>query len=246
MTILPPIFIKLILEWATARGRGQEAKAHVALLYVASLFGSQMAASLCTSQALIIGRRLCIRARALIIAEVFTKTLRRKDLAGKALVGGETKPGDVDAAESQDGDGPASAGRVQNLVSVDASRIAELFAYIHFFFPEAPLTIAVALTMLFKTIGYSGFAAVGTMLLLLPFQAGVARFFMRYQNQVLSAADDRLSLTTEVFQTIKVLKFFAWETKFKHSLQEKREAELNALRKRVIVFATGGVSMCKS
>ena len=245
-TVLPPIFLRLLLEWATGRGRGQKVQAHVAMLYVAGLFCAQMAISLCRSRSLLIGRRLSIRARALVVIEVFTKTLRRKDLAGKALVDGENKAEDAGAVDDQDGEGPASAGRIQNLVSVDASRIAELFAYIHFFLPEAPLSIVIAMTLLVNTIGYSAFAAVGTMLLLIPFQTVVARFFMRYQNQLLSAADDRLSLTTEVFQAIKILKFFAWEEKFNEKLREKREAELTALKKRIIVFATGGIPMCKS
>jgi ABC-type multidrug transport system fused ATPase/permease subunit len=246
--VLPPVFIRLLLTWTTKRSRGEDAPAHVALLYVAGMFLAQMASSLCMSQSLIIGRRLCVRAKALIIAEVFTKTLRRKDLAGKALVTGENKPEDAnnkDAAKAEE-EGPASAGRIQNLVSVDASRIADLFAYIHFFFPEAPLTIGMALALLFKTIGVSAFAAFGTMILLVPAQTLVARFFMKYQNQVLVAADDRLSLTTEIFQAIKVLKFFAWERKFNDMLQKKRERELTALKKRVVVFAAGGIALCKS
>lgn len=74
------------------------------------------------SQALIIGRRLCIRVKALIISEVFTKSLRRKDLAGRALVQGEKDPKDAKTAPDAEDEGPASAGRIQNLVSVDASR----------------------------------------------------------------------------------------------------------------------------
>jgi len=124
VTVLPPVFINLLLNWTAARQRGEDAKPHVALLYVVGLFCAQMATSMCMSQALIIGRRLCIRAKALVIAEVFTKSLRRKDLAGKALVQGEKDPKDAEAAATgqQEAEGPASAGRIQNLVSVDASR----------------------------------------------------------------------------------------------------------------------------
>jgi len=106
--------------------------------------------------------------------------------------------------------------------------------------------IIVSLAMLFKLIGFSAFAAVGAMLCLTPYQSTIARLFMRYQNQVLNAADDRLTLTTEVFQAIKVLKFFAWERKFAQKLAEKRDAELHALRQRVTVFALGGVALCES
>lgn len=99
--------------------------------------------------------------------------------------------------------------------------------------------------MLFKLIGFSAFAAVGTMLCLTPYQSTVARLFMRYQTQVLNAADARLTLTTEVFQNIKVLKFFAWEKKFAEKLAERREIELQALRKSAIVFAFGAAGQCR-
>ena len=104
--------------------------------------------------------------------------------------------------------------------------------------------ILLAIFMLFRTIGVSAFAAVGTMILLLPFQTIIARLFTVFQTRVLAAADDRLNLTTEVFQAIKALKFFAWEPKFMAMLSEKRDRELAALRKRVVVFALGGVSLC--
>lgn len=99
--------------------------------------------------------------------------------------------------------------------------------------------------MLFRLIGFSAFAAVGIMLCLTPYQSIIARFFVRYQHQVLNAADARLTLTAEVFQAIKVLKFFAWETKFAEKLAGKREVELRALRNRATVFALGASAQCE-
>lgn len=68
---------------------------------------------------------------------------------------------------------------------------------------------------------------------------------MHYQNQTVNAADARLTLTTEVFQAIKVLKYFAWEKKFAEKLTDKREVELRALRKRAIVFTLGAAAECE-
>lgn len=248
-SVMMPLFIRLLLQWTTARAIGEAAPIHVALLYVLGLFCSQMATSISQCQALIIGRRLCVRAKALVIAEVFTKALRRKDLAGQAGASSGAKgpaSGNKAGSAQNTREEPASTGRVQNLVSVDAARIAELFAYIHWLPVEAPLTVALALTLLYSTIGYSAFAAVGAMVFLLPCQTVVARLFMRYQNQVLVAADHRLSLTTEVFQAIKILKFFAWEEKFAKKLEERRQVELVALQKRVVIFAISGMFLCRS
>lgn len=244
--VVIPLFIRLLLRWATDRTNGVPVQTHVALLYVAGLFCAQEAASISQGQALIIGRRLCVRAKALIVAEVFTKTLRRKDLAGqstkseKGATDSEANADDVADADNE----TASAGRIQNLIAVDAVRVADLFSYIHWFPIEAPLTIFLATGLLFNTIGLSAFAAIATMVLLLPLQTVVARLFMRYQNQLLKASDDRLSLTNEVFQAIKAIKFAAWEGKFAQKLNERREAELSALRKRIVAFAANGIFLC--
>lgn len=123
LAVLPSLFINLLLNWTTARSKGVDAQAHVAVLYIAGMFCAQMAVSLTRSRSLIMGRRLCIRAKALVITEVFTKALRRKDLAGKALVEGAKGVQDAKAAEpGKEDEGPATAGRIQNLVSVDATR----------------------------------------------------------------------------------------------------------------------------
>lgn len=125
LVVLLPLFVNLILQWTTARQHGADAKVHVALFYITGLFCAQMLTAMTNLQAVHIGRRLCTRAKALVIAEVFTKSLRRKDLAGKALVQREEDTTDAKAAANgQEEKGPASAGRIQNLVSVDASQSA--------------------------------------------------------------------------------------------------------------------------
>lgn len=123
IVILPPLFINLILKWTAARQGGVNAKVHVALSYVIAMFCAQVAASSCSSYTLMLGRRLNIRVKALIIAEVFNKSLRRKDLAGKALLQCEKDPKVADSvASGKQGEESASAGKIQNLVGVDASR----------------------------------------------------------------------------------------------------------------------------
>lgn len=99
--------------------------------------------------------------------------------------------------------------------------------------------------MLFHFIGLSAIATVGAMIAQYLYQVGAARFQYIYEKETLVAADDRLSLTTEIMQSIKTLKFLAWERGFVDRLQTKRMKELYAVRKRVAVGAMISLVTCE-
>lgn len=119
--------------------------------------------------ALWIGRRICIRLRSILIAEVFTKALRRTDSARIAKALASAAPGldpldaahDKIAAEAtkdagddsseKKGDGDdATEGKILNLVSVDAFSVSEIAAYMLYLVPEAPVTIGLAIYFLYS------------------------------------------------------------------------------------------------
>lgn len=74
---------------------------NVAWLFVVLLFVTAVISTVCSGQALFIGRRICIRLRAVIIGEVYAKALRRKAAAGSDKVLGEAK---ANAKDSKDGE----------------------------------------------------------------------------------------------------------------------------------------------
>lgn len=99
--------------------------------------------------------------------------------------------------------------------------------------------------MLFQTIGLSAIAAVAAMICQYLYQAAAARISYKYQKEVLTAGDDRLSLTSEIIHSVKTLKFLAWERGFAERLQSKRMVEMHALRKQVAVRAMISVVTCE-
>ncbi|GJN92324.1 hypothetical protein Rhopal_005354-T1 [Rhodotorula paludigena] len=94
MNGIPPLMLKGILAHIAARSRGEQAPIHVAVLYAWILFLTTVVGSVGSSQSLFIGRRICIRLRSIIVGEVFTKALRRKDQAGSSA----TTRGEADVA----------------------------------------------------------------------------------------------------------------------------------------------------
>jgi ABC-type multidrug transport system fused ATPase/permease subunit len=53
----------------------------------------------------------------------------------------------------------------------------------------------------------------------------------------MAATDKRIHTTNEVLQNIRIIKFFAWEHRFSNIVNEKRSAELKALRSKYILWA---------
>ncbi|GAA5950453.1 hypothetical protein JCM3765_004553 [Sporobolomyces pararoseus] len=245
----PPLFLQGILAHLARRQRNEESPTHVAVLYAWGLFITTIVGALGSSQALYIGRRICIRLRSIIISEAFTKALRRKDQAGSSAPKKEEEaegdvPEEISKAEEEstkeasedDSETSASSGKIINLISVDTYRVSEVCAYLHFLASEMPLSIVVIVYLLFRLLGWSAIAGVITLVVLLPIQTQIASLYNRYQEQLLAAADARLTLATEVITQVRIVKYFGWESKMSEKMDETRKKELNALWKRALTM----------
>ncbi|KAL8281440.1 hypothetical protein RQP46_006124 [Phenoliferia psychrophenolica] len=242
---LPPLFLKGILGHINRRQRGEEAPLHVALLYAGALFFFQILGALAASQSLFIGRRICIRLRSIIVGEVFTKALRRKDMAGSSVAKADdpdAKPDGKDKDEKKPTEDEeaekASSGKILNLVSVDTFRLSEVCAYLHFIWPELSLTIVITVVLLFRVLGLSAIAGLTVLVLITPLQAAASRLFYVYQKRLLAAADGRLNLATEVIASVRIVK---WERKFLEKMQVTRDKELAALWARALTMVAGSI-----
>ncbi|WVQ80023.1 hypothetical protein IAT38_002124 [Cryptococcus sp. DSM 104549] len=229
---LPPNGLRLLLQFVKDRETSDQ-PGHVAVLYVGMMVVGQIFSALILGQSLMIGRRLCIRIRAIIVTEVFAKALRRRDLTGevkKAKVGKDGKPQDGGAP----GEGTASEGKIANLVSVDAFATSEICAYFYYLF-SCPAAVIVNCFLLYNTLGVASFAGIAVLLLIMPLQGLIGRLYSIIQRRFMSATDARLEGVTEVIAHIKLIKFNAWEGMFFDRMSEARQKELGVLAQR---FAT--------
>lgn len=92
-TFAPTLLLKAILEYVESPG---QAPINVLWLYVIGLPVLDMVRSFSDNMALWIGRKICIRVRAIVVGEIYAKALRRKAAAGKdkALLEAKKSPED--------------------------------------------------------------------------------------------------------------------------------------------------------
>jgi hypothetical protein len=92
LTFAPSLLLRVLLEYTETPEKYPK---NVAWLWVVLLFVTGVANSLASSRALFIGRRICIRLRAIIIGEIYAKALRRKAAAAEIALGDEEETKDA-------------------------------------------------------------------------------------------------------------------------------------------------------
>lgn len=258
----PTLLLKAILEYIEDP---DSAPRNVIWLYVILLAFTDILRSLADQQALWIGRKICIRLRAIIIGEIYAKALRRKAASGSdSVLGAKKGPKNVGkrswwrrvlgkkkdeqsangeqtppaAAEiEKKTDEQANVGTIINLMSVDSFKVSEVTAYLHFLFAAAPTQLIVAVYLLYRILGKSSIPGLVVMAILLPVNIGFARGFGAAQKKIMAATDKRIHTTNEVLENIRIIKYFAWEKRFTDVVNDKRADELKALRLKYIIWA---------
>ncbi|KAJ5573698.1 uncharacterized protein N7459_008125 [Penicillium hispanicum] len=259
---VPSLLLKAILEYVEDP---RSTTPNAAWLYAILLFCSAIVQGVADGQALWIGRKMGVKIRAIIIGEIYAKALRRKagasmDAVRKAVEepakkdpkqkkklfsfgrkkntkGNDTESGNKPESDLEDASVQANVGTIINLMAIDSFKVSEVGAYLHFLWASVPVQIIMAITLLYKIMGFSSFAGIALMVLMLPVNLVIARQFNKVQNQILKGTDARIHATNEVLQNIRIIKYFAWEQRFQDIVNEKRKAELKSLRRRYILWS---------
>lgn len=262
LTFAPTLLLRAILQYVEDP---YETPRSSAWLFVILLFASGCASALADGQALWVGRKTCVRLRAVIVGEIYAKALKRKagssptKSLGQELSTGEiskdslwerikrfgrnpkyqkVKQDDENDDEHEKGESQVSSGAIINLMAVDSFKVSEISAYLHFLWASTPVQAVLAVILLYKVLGFSSIAGIGMMILLLPVNMFISNRFAAIQKRILAATDARIHITNEVLSSIRIIKFFAWEQRFMRSVNEKRSTELSNLRTRYILWSS--------
>lgn len=227
----PPYYLNHIIGYIE-KNPSQRESIITAYLYVFGFFITNVIQSLSFQQALYIGRVTHIRILSIVIGEVYSKALRRRDTTSNSSPKDEPAAGDAKDTPAAD-DKDKKIGNINNLLSVDAQKISEISSYI-FYIYSYPIQILISIWSLWRLLGWSALAGVGVIIVTYPLPAYLTKLYEKSHKNVMQATDKRLTLMNELLQAMRIVKFFAWEGEFRKRILAIRETELKSIRSRLM------------
>eukprot|EP00834_Sanchytrium_tribonematis_P006540 NODE_491_length_6850_cov_0.331210.p1 type:complete len:705 gc:universal NODE_491_length_6850_cov_0.331210:3495-5609(+) len=220
LTFSGPFFLNRILNYLQSPNSLPWQSPYIYLIFMFSL---AIFKSALDGRAYFLGRRIGIRIHAILIGEIYEKALRNKSTQ-------------VHCENANGSEIELTPGEVINLMSIDAQKCSDYACYLRKLI-TTPMQIVICTIALFTYLGWPGLCGILLMCIIIPFQKWLARILKYQQQHLMKKTDSRITKMNEILQSIRIIKFFAWEKKFEKSLLETREDELNCLRNFLLTVA---------
>jgi ATP-binding cassette subfamily C (CFTR/MRP) protein 1 len=120
-------------------------------------------------------------------------------------------------------------GRIINLMSVDTYRIDQANGSFHLVW-AAPLAVLITLALLIVNLTYSALAGFALIVIAMPLLGRAVQSLLARRSHINRITDQRVSLTQEILQAVRFVKFFGWEKAFMDRLEEVRRKEIRAIQ----------------
>ncbi|KAJ7220715.1 multidrug resistance-associated ABC transporter, partial [Mycena pura] len=161
---------------------------------------------------------------------LFMKTLVRKDIAGSSSPSKHATKDDSKGI-TQNGNGGRAQftfkSQIFTLMSQDVQRVSELSKHLYLI-TDSVVQLVLGSWLLYSLLGISCFVGLGATLVCLPLQHFTGKIIIRTQSALMTAKDERITLTNEIISGIRMIKFMAWERNFEARLWGIREKELTS------------------
>ncbi|KAG3212917.1 Multidrug resistance-associated protein 1 [Phytophthora cactorum] len=213
-----PICINALIKYVEDPKVAMFSASHYGYILSGTLFAASVLQTLCLHQHHHLVIREAIRVRSALTMLVYEKSLKLSSQAKSTL----------------------GSGRILNMATIDTNRILELFYVIHYSW-AAPVQLIIGMLLLVHYLGPASFAGVIIMVILLPTSAALSSQAAKTSKKMLECSDKRLKFLTELFQHIRVVKFYAWESEMLEQVDKIRGKELSYLKKMIIWNAYGRV-----
>jgi ATP-binding cassette subfamily C (CFTR/MRP) protein 1 len=249
LQVLSPFALRYLIQfvadaYTASRGGLETPPISHGIAWVIGITLMQILQTLCFNHFLYRGMLIGGQSRAVLIALIFDKATK---LSGRARVGGSSQEmppseikleteegrrwmrkriGRIRATKGQPG---WSEGRIMNLMSMDTSRINQGSIMIHSLW-TSPVSICLALALLLVNITYSALPGVALLLLVIPLLAKAVKVMLARRKAITPITDLRVTLTQEILQSVRFVKYFGWDSAFLDRLDEIRKQELSRTR----------------
>ena len=135
-----------------------------------------------------------------------------------------------DKAQGISGDGAGwGNGRVINLMSTDTYRVDQASGMFHLVW-TAPVAITITLVVLLINLTYSALAGFGLLVIGIPALTKAIKLLFKRRRAINKITDQRVSLTQEILQAVRFVKYFGWESSFLERIGQIRRREIRAIQ----------------
>lgn len=215
----------------------------------------QLFQTLCTNHFIYRGMLVGGQSRSALISLIYAKSMV---VSGRARAGGEAiegTPGQAKEAPDESakkkpakkdkknkkagppgragvvGDGVGwGNGRVVSLMSVDTYRVDQACGLFHMLW-TAPIACLITLVLLLINLSYSALSGFALLVIGLPALTRAIKSLFRRRVRINKITDQRVSLTQEILQAVRFVKYFGWESSFLNRLGELRSKEIGMIQK---------------
>ena len=205
-----PQLLRLLISFVASYRHGHEHQPIIRGAAIAiAMFAISVSQTVCLHQYFQRTFETGMRVKSSLIAMIFSKALKL----------------------SNEGRAAKSTGDIVNYMAVDTQRLQDLTQYGQMLW-SAPFQIILCMLSLYQLLGFSMFAGVGAMVLMIPINGFIARIMKSLQKKQMKNKDSRTRLITEILNNMRSIKLFAWSQAFMSKLNFVRnEQELKTLRK---------------
>ena len=114
-------------------------------------------------------------------------------------------------------------------MSVDTYRVDQASGLFHIIW-TAPISCIITLAMLLVNLTYSALAGFALLVLGVPILTKAVKSLFIRRKAINKITDQRVSLTQEILQSVRFVKFFGWEASFLKRLEEFRNREIAGIQ----------------
>ncbi|ROW05942.1 hypothetical protein VPNG_08472 [Cytospora leucostoma] len=257
MQVMSPFTLRYLIQFATdaylAQHTGTPAP-HIGrgLGLVFGVTAMQVLQSLGTNHFIYRGMLVGGMSRASLISLIYEKSMV---VSGRAKAGGMALKGNPESNTTEEtpeekekskknkrqagppgkagvsGDGVGwGNGRVVSLMSVDTYRIDQACGLFHLMW-TAPISCLLTLALLLVNLTYSALAGFGLLVIGMPLLTKAIKSLFRRRQRINKVTDQRVSLTQEILQSVRFVKYFGWESSFLKRLGEMRTKEIGMIQR---------------
>ncbi|XP_071961483.1 ATP-binding cassette sub-family C member 9-like [Antedon mediterranea] len=126
--------------------------------------------------------------------------------------------------------GQMTMGQITNHMSTDAMSLVYIFQLGNQLW-SIPVIIGITLGLLYRQMGVSALIGASVFLITFPIQIRIGALMSKIQKQIMVFSDERLKLSNEMLQGIKLLKVYGWEKVYANMIEGVRANEFKFLKR---------------